>query len=58
MKNITEYLRIFLLFVLCIVLIQNKLFIEGGLIALFTLFLLMKLKLKNLELRINNLESE
>ena len=57
MKKIIEYLRIFLLLVLSIILVKGKLFVEGGLIALLPLFLLMKLRLKNLELRIKNLES-
>ena len=56
MKNIAEYLRILLFFILCIILVQNKLFIEGSIVALYTLFLLMKLRLKKLELRVNNLE--
>ena len=55
--KIVYHLKDFLLLIVCIILLYNKLFIEGGLIALIIFSSISRRKIIDLELRIRELEN-
>lgn len=56
--KIIVWLRIILLTITCLILINGKLFIEGGLIALFILYDLTRMRMKDIQERLDKLEGK
>lgn len=56
--KIISLIRLFLLIFICIMLINNHYYIEGGLLGLYILIEAILSRVKELEKRLNNLENK
>lgn len=56
--KIISLIRLFLLVFICIMLINNYYYIEGGLLGLYILIEAVLSRVRELELRLHNLEKE
>lgn len=54
--KIVFWLRVILLTIVCLFLVNAKLFIEGGLIALFVLYDLTRIRLRDIQIRLDKIE--